>query len=190
MEQSHMDANNKIKTTFQNSPACTIKALPFLAVPLSYLTLNPCVYHKVKVKHRLNMNRCQSPHICVPPPANRIILQCWISWTPAAIRPPPPHPHLPLQRPSSRATPPAPPRHPTPHPKATGTAASTSQVSHSSTGQTSQSQMKTCIHFAAQIRGQFIRVLSSFLSFYVTLTLKHQCAFLYFLQFLQIQSFH
>lgn len=118
----------------------------------------------------------------MPPPADRIILRCWISWTPAAIRPPPPHPHLPLQRPSSRATPPAPPRRPTPHPKATGTAASTSQVSPSSTSQTIQSQMKMCtlIHFAAQIRGQFISVLSSFLSLYVTLTLKHQCAFFVF----------
>lgn len=67
--------------------------------------------------------------VCMRPCLTRIILQCWISWTPAAIRPPPPHPRLLLQHPSSRATPPVPLHHPTPHPKAIGTAASTSQVS-------------------------------------------------------------
>lgn len=66
---------------------------------------------------------------CVHPCPTRTILRCWISWTPAAIHPPPPHPRLLLLHPSSRATHPAPLLHPTPHPKAIETAASTSQVS-------------------------------------------------------------
>lgn len=87
---------------------------------------------KSRLKTEYSMNLYQTlliSVVCMRPCPTRIILRCWISWTPAAIHPPPPHPRLLLQHPSSRATHPVPLLRPTPHPKAIETAASTSQVS-------------------------------------------------------------